>query len=55
MKNIHKCIYYLKVGYVWFSNYGSAETPFNVIGINKHTGLEGTSKDICKDRKIGTR
>ena len=25
------------------------------MGIVKYTGSQGTSKDICKDRKIGTR
>ena len=31
------------------------ENPYGITGTVKHTGLQGSSKDICKDRFIGTR
>ena len=30
------------------------ESPYYVIGINKHAGSKGSPKDICTDRNIGT-
>ena len=40
---------------MWWSKNVLYERPCNVTGIVKYTGSEETSKDICKDRKIGTR
>ena len=31
------------------------ENPYGITGTVKHIGLQGSSKDICKDRFIGTR
>jgi hypothetical protein len=40
---------------MWLSKNHSYETPYSVKGIVKYAGSKETSKDICKDRKIGTR
>ncbi|WP_455789107.1 hypothetical protein [Clostridium butyricum] len=42
------------VSFVRFSKISSYEQPYTVTGSIKQTGLEGTPKDICKDRVIGT-
>ena len=52
---IYRNIYTTTVGYMWWSKNRIYEIPYNVMGIVKYTGSEETSKDICKDRKIGTR
>ena len=52
---IYRNVYTTKVGYMWCSSNRFCELPYNVTGIVKYTGSEETSKDICKDRKIGTR
>ena len=36
---------------MWCSSNRFCELPYNVTGIVKYTGLQETSKDICKDRK----
>ena len=40
---------------MWLSKNVCYEIPYNVKGIVKYTGSKETSKDICKDRKIGTK
>ena len=52
---MHRNVLTTIVGYMWLSKNSRYEIPYNVKGIVKYTGLEETSKDICKDRKIGTR
>ena len=42
------------VSFVRFSKISSYEKPYIVKGNIKQTGLEGTPKDICTDRVIGT-
>ena len=42
------------VSFVRFSKFSNYEKPYAVTGSIKQTGLEGTPKDICKDRVIGT-
>ena len=39
---------------MWISKNRSYESPYSVIGTIQHTGLKEASKDICKDRNIGT-
>ena len=55
-KNLmNRNIYITKVKHMWLSKNFVYEHPYNITGIVKYAGLERTSKDICKDRKIGTR
>ena len=52
---LQKCNCHSIVAYMWLSKNVCYEIPYNVKGIVKYTGSKETSKDICKDRKIGTR
>lgn len=54
-RKIYRNVYTTNVEYMWWSKNRRYETPYNVIGVVKYTGSKETSKDICKDRKIGTR
>ena len=53
--SLYRNVYTTNVGYMWQSKNERYEIPYNVKGIVKYTGSKETSKDICKDRKIGTR
>ena len=54
-RRIYRNVYTTNVGYMWWSKNSLYEIPYNVKGIVKYTGSKETSKDICKDKKIGTR